>query len=81
MLIRPSGSAFFALQKNFFREIPVNNIHVLYVLFSAPTGTYFPFIIIIHFCFCFIKKHVKYITFLLLSLSHRASPSCFKLYM
>ncbi|ARA87735.1 hypothetical protein BLMD_20790 [Bacillus paralicheniformis] len=80
MLIRPSGSAFFP-QKKFFQKIPFKNIHVLYVLFSAPARTHFRFIIIIHFCFCFIKKHVKYITFSLLSLSHRAFPSCFKLYM
>ncbi|TWK25517.1 hypothetical protein CHCC20375_3801 [Bacillus licheniformis] len=81
MLIRPSGSAFFALQKNFFQKTSFKNIHVLYGLFFGPTGTHFPFIIIIHFCFCFIKKHVKYITFLLLSLSQRAFSTCFKLYL
>ncbi|QSG00899.1 hypothetical protein DI291_21360 [Bacillus paralicheniformis] len=81
MLIRPSGSAFFP-SKKIFSKNPLLKIYTFYTFYSLLLqGLIFDLFIIIHFCFCFIKKHVKYITFSLLSLSHRAFPSCFKLYM
>ncbi|KAA6447345.1 hypothetical protein FZC77_21990 [Bacillus swezeyi] len=67
------------IPQKIFKKNSLKNIHVLYDLYIALTRTPYHFVIFIHFCFCFIKKLVKYITFLLLSLSHRSPPHCFKL--